>query len=58
MTPHDLPKLFRGQFDNWWEVCARGFPSVACDAPLAWFVAAACVPPQFDARETSPQGVF
>jgi len=27
--------------------CARGFPSVACDAPLAWFVAAACVPPQW-----------
>jgi len=25
---------------------ARGFPSVACDAPLAWFAAAACVPPQ------------
>ena len=26
--------------------CARGFPSVACDAPLAWFAAAAYIPPQ------------
>ena len=24
---------------------ARGFPSLACDAPLAWFADAACVPP-------------
>ena len=28
--------------------CARGFPSVACDAPLAWFADAACVPPHID----------
>jgi len=26
--------------------CARGFPSVAYDAPLAWFAAAAYIPPQ------------
>jgi len=37
--------------------CARGFPAVACDAPLAWFAAAACVPPLKDLIE-SPQGVF
>ena len=47
MTPHDLPSI-RGQLDKWWEVSARGFPSVACDAPLAWFADAACVPPHID----------
>jgi hypothetical protein len=36
--------------------CARGFPSVACDAPLAWFAAAACVPPQPGRTHGSPQG--
>jgi len=25
--------------------CARGFPSLACDAPLARFAAAACLRP-------------
>jgi len=36
---------------------ARGFPSVACDAPLAWFADAACVPPASSPTPT-PQALL